>query len=114
MPDRPTVKVHLGSRGGGSVHIGDRDISSSVTRVEIVTDRARGFTEAVVTLVNAEVDGEFPVRVDADTAALLVEFGWTPPSAPTTSAPATTEPVAHRLSDCVRKHPHAGPAILGG
>lgn len=74
------VLVTLRAGGGGSVFIGDTDISNAVQSVRI----SGGTSESRVTLEVAAlittVDGEATIGLPERTEAALVALGWTPPT----------------------------------
>lgn len=75
------IRVSLNPDGTGRVHVNDRDISHVVTRVRIETHPGRPL-EIDLTMVRAILDAEAFGRVDNETAAALIEIGWTPPDSP--------------------------------
>jgi hypothetical protein len=82
----PQVRINLNPDGTGRVTVGDTDISAHVSGVSIdarpgrVLDIRMGMTRAI-----AEIEAFG--RLDHETAAALIELGWTPPENPTSEAP---------------------------
>ncbi|MFC5993531.1 hypothetical protein ACFQE5_04785 [Pseudonocardia hispaniensis] len=75
------IKITLDGTGGGTVHIGDHDLSGAIRSLYLDAE-ATQVPRLGLELPAAEVtvDGQAQIRVTQDTADLLIALGWTPPA----------------------------------
>ena len=79
MADR-TARIRLTAPDLGAVEINGQDVSRAVVGFRL--EGQAGYQHRLtldLLLAVAEVDGHVVTDVPADTAALLVDLGWTPP-----------------------------------
>lgn len=80
MADPRTARISLDATGGGKIEIDGHDITDTVCGLTFKAG-AGCVPQLVLDLVihTGEIDGETDVHIPADTAATLVDLGWTPP-----------------------------------
>lgn len=80
MAEPRTARISLDATGGGTVEVDGHDISHTVRGLTLKSDV--GSEPQLVldlTIHTGEIDGQAHVHIPADTAATLVDLGWTPP-----------------------------------
>lgn len=79
MPETRTARISLDATGGGKVEIDGHDVSHTVRGLTVKAG-AGCIPQLVLDLAihTSEIDGQAHVHIPADTAATLVDLGWTP------------------------------------
>lgn len=80
MAEPRTARISLDATGGGKIEIDGHDVTNTVRGLTL-TAGAGCIPQLVLDLAihTGEIDGEADVHIPADTAATLVDLGWTPP-----------------------------------
>lgn len=80
MTETRTARLSLDGIGGGKIEIDGHDVTDTVRGITLKAG-AGCVPHLVLDLVihAGEIDGQADVHVPADTAAALVDLGWTPP-----------------------------------
>jgi len=112
--------VDVDVMGSGHVKVGDMDLSS-LTRGFTLTSNVREVTTLSLELVlhrGAVLHAGAVVEVGAETAALLVELGWTPPAErlapPVPSRPEPTFNAAYPVARCGERSVHSPHVVEHG
>lgn len=74
------VKVTLRAGGGGSVWVGEHDISDAVQAINIVGTPHGSRVQLELAVLITTVDGEPTIGLPARTEQALLALGWTPPA----------------------------------
>lgn len=80
MAETRTARISLDAIGCGTVEIDGHDVSHTVRGLTL-TSEVGCVPQLVLDLAThtSEIDGQAHVHIPADTAAALVDLGWTPP-----------------------------------
>lgn len=74
------VHVELHASGGGTVRVGEHDISEAVEHLQISVGRAGSSVVLDLLVPVTLVEGSPAVTLPAHTVAALEHLGWTPPA----------------------------------
>ncbi|MDX5564142.1 hypothetical protein PYK79_13400 [Streptomyces sp. ID05-04B] len=79
MPDR-AIRISLGAPGLATVEVNGRDVSRTIRGFTLDSKAGHRHQLSLDLVVETgEIDGQAQAHIPADTAALLVDLGWTPP-----------------------------------